>query len=336
MATSLFEAIGGTAGCLALSRAFYSRVARHPVLRPLFPGRTFTCAIEEFSAFLVQFLGGPGDDSQRRWWLSLHESHRRFPLTAGHRDAWLRLMDQTLEEATFPDSARNALRGLFHHAAAYLTDGDPPSLPPEMAPPWRQQRALDDAVAAIRAADSTRAIALAGACSAAVFPGLLALMIASGDATLLAYVHAQIARDPSLTAQRYAGRTLLHQAAAAGRLSTVELLLSLGADPNVLDGGSHTPLYSVANEHRGDGSGVVRALVRAGARVDANEGAKRCTALHMAARRGNVAIAKALLDCGASLEARDTHGDTPLQRAINCRKKEVAELLGSISARKSR
>jgi hemoglobin len=73
MATSLFEEIGGTAGCRTLSRAFYSRVARDPLLRPLFPGKTFTCAIEEFSAFLVQLLGGPGDDSQRRWWLSLQE-----------------------------------------------------------------------------------------------------------------------------------------------------------------------------------------------------------------------------------------------------------------------
>ena len=60
--SNLYEAIGGTAGCRGLSVAFYARVARDPVLRPLFPGKSFTCAIEEFAAFLVQFLGGPGDD----------------------------------------------------------------------------------------------------------------------------------------------------------------------------------------------------------------------------------------------------------------------------------
>lgn len=73
-APSLFEASGGTRTCRKLSKAFYLRVEQDPLLRPLFPGKTFTCAIEEFAAFLAQFLGGPGEDSQRRWCLSLHES----------------------------------------------------------------------------------------------------------------------------------------------------------------------------------------------------------------------------------------------------------------------
>ena len=47
----------------------------------------------------------------------------------------------------------------------------------------------------------------------------------------------------------------------------------------------------------------------------------------MAARRGNVEAAGALLDCGAALEARDSVGDTPLRRAVNCNKVEVAALL---------
>jgi ankyrin repeat protein len=49
----------------------------------------------------------------------------------------------------------------------------------------------------------------------------------------------------------------------------------------------------------------------------------------MAARRGNAVVAKALLDCGATIDAVDRRGDTPLQRAINCRKLHVAELLRS-------
>jgi hemoglobin len=336
MASPLFAEIGGADGCRDLSRAFYARVARDPLLRPLFPGKSFTCAIEEFAAFLVQFLGGPDDRSQRRWWLSLLESHRRFPLTARHRDAWLRLMDAALAEANFPDQARGALRGLFQHSSAYLVDTDPPALPADMAQPWSAQRALDDAVAAVRSGDAGRAIELASQCSRAAFPGLLALTIANGNPQLLEYAHSQIAGDAALTRQRFAGRTLLHHAAGAGRLATVELLLSLGADPNALDGGRHTPLYSIANQYRGDGSDVVRALVHAGAQVDAHDGVKHCTALHMAARRGNVAIAQALIDCGASIDARDSHGDTPLQRALNCRKPDVAELLRVISARRSR
>ena len=68
-------------------------------------------------------------------------------------------------------------------------------------------------------------------------------------------------------------------------------------------------------------------MQRSAARVNAVHGAKRCTALHMAARRGNVDVIAALLDGGADIEARDSAGDTPLRRAVNCNKVEAAKLL---------
>ena len=91
---------------------------------------------------------------------------------------------------------------------------------------------------------------------------------------------------------------------------------------------NNTPLYSVGNECRVlAGANVVHTLVRAGAKIDAQDGEKRCNALHMAARRGNVDVADALLDCGADVEARDSLGDTPLRRSVNCDQPEVARLL---------
>jgi ankyrin repeat protein len=75
------------------------------------------------------------------------------------------------------------------------------------------------------------------------------------------------------------------------------------------------------------GPEIVRELVRAVADVNTHGGVTRATALHMAARRGYVEIARALLVCGASVDARDSKGDTPLQRAINCRRNGLAELL---------
>ncbi len=68
-------------------------------------------------------------------------------------------------------------------------------------------------------------------------------------------------------------------------------------------------------------------LQRSSARVNAVHGVKRCTALHRAARRGNVHVIGALLDGGAHVEARDSAGDTPLRRAVNCNKVEAARLL---------
>jgi len=111
-------------------------------------------------------------------------------------------------------------------------------------------------------------------------------------------------------------------------LTTVELVLRLGAGPDTTDAGGNTPLYCLANECKTPGGAhVVRVLIEAGASVDARDGVKHCTALHMAARRGNVEVAEALLDCGAANEVRDSLGDTPLRRAVNCNKTELAALL---------
>jgi ankyrin repeat protein len=49
----------------------------------------------------------------------------------------------------------------------------------------------------------------------------------------------------------------------------------------------------------------------------------------MAARRGHLEIARTLLDSGAAINARDSKGDTPRQRALNCRRPQLAQMLAA-------
>ncbi len=333
----VYQAVGGRGGCRRLSEAFYARVGRDPVLRPLFPGKSMRCAIEAFAAFLAQFLDGPAADAQERWRLSLRESHLRFNIGPRERQAWMSNMIEALEDVPMDEAIRLALRELFEQASAYIANTGQDRMHGEMAQRWTEQRALDDLVAAVRAGDAGRALELAQsptlalrfARNPAVFAHVLALMMEGANDTLLEYAERELLARPALVHihSRY-GRTLLHEASAQGNLRMVELLLRLGADPNVKTSSRYTPLYCVANECSVTGGGnIVRALVRAGAQVDARSDGKQCTALHMAARRGNTEIAEALLDCGADIQVRDKAGDTPLQRAKNCKKTGVASLL---------
>src|SRR5690242_11539150 len=159
---AVLEALGGEEGCRRLSAAFYARVAKDPVLRPLFPGKSLRCATEEFAAFLIQFLGGDEEQTQFRWRLSLRESHARFPIGPVERAAWLKLMRATLDDSVLDPSTRKALFDLFEHSSAYLIgrDTEPPA-DTELSTRWSDQRALDDASAAIAQGRDQDALRLA-------------------------------------------------------------------------------------------------------------------------------------------------------------------------------
>ena len=370
--SDLYQAMGGMGAGRKLSAAFYSQVEHDPILRPLYP-RTLKCPMEVLGAFLTQLAGGPQEYSRRRWSLSLLEAHLRFKIGREHRDAWLKDMHQALDDLKIPEPARSSLYRFFEQASAYLVNhpkgtADESALSlelsreplaaghsavvsgkdsatriiEEVARRWDGMRTIEAAVAAVRKGDVHRAVTLAESpilqsCfqdDRAAFLSLLAIMGGSGNSILLDYVRTKLSADPGIARETYTyGRTLLHDAAGAGSLTIVELLLRLGADPNARAGFGHTPLYSVGNAYSDENGGaVVRALVHGGADVNARADVKRCTALHMAARRGNARVAEALLDCGADLEARDIAGDTPLRRAVNCGKPELVALLLSRGA----
>jgi hemoglobin len=327
----MLEEIGGEPGCRALSENFYAHIAKDPSLRHLFPGKTLRCATEEFAAFLIQFLNGPESQSQKRWWLSLRESHARFKITAADRTAWLSHMNVAIEETIQAPTARQALHQFFNQTSAYIRNHETPTIEhPELKSHWANQQTLDHLIAAINTNDDDTAISLAHRFTnrPSILTGILARMMQANRSTLSTFVLDSIATHPHLVHHRFAGRALLHFAAAAGSLEAVTALLQITNDPNVEDHGRHTPLYAVANECATEtGPDIVRLLIHSGANPNIPQGQSAATPLHMAARRGHLEIARTLLDLGANPHHKDKKGDTPLQRARNCRQRAVERLL---------
>jgi hemoglobin len=360
----LYHALGGMDTCRRLSAAFYAHVEHDPVLRPLYPPTLKGCPLEALAAFLIQFFGGPCEYAQRRWSLSLREAHLRFAIGRKEREAWLNNMLQAVDEVNIKEPTRSALRWFFAQSSAFFINQPPeaanesPSLlerpighqneleisriHQDIAKLWQGQRMLEEMIVAVRQGNADAVLAgiespvvqASFTRDRAAFLSFLAILSSSSQRALLDYVRQTLVTIPELVQERYTyGRTLLHEVAGQGSLPMVELLLQLGADPNARDQSGHTPLYFVGNaSHGAHGAAVVRVLAHSGANVNAQERLKHCTALHMAARRGNVPVAEALLDCGADGEARDRLGDTPLHRAVKCGKTEVVAFLLSRGA----
>src|SRR2546430_8388219 len=355
----LYHALGGMDTCRELSEAFYAHVEHDPVLRPLYPPTLKGCPIEALAAFFIQFFGGPCEYAPRRWSLSLRETHLRFKIGHKEREAWFTAMDQAIEEVEISEPVRSALRWFFAQSSAFFINQPPeaanesPSflehpignqnvqerscIHQDIAERWQAQRMLEEMVAAVRQGNAPAVLAVVESPvmqatftrDRAAFLSFLAILSSSNQRALLDFVRQTLLTTPELVQERYTyDRTLLHEVAGQGNLAMVELLLHLGADPNSRDQWGHNPLYFVANAaHGAHGADVVRVLVQGGANVNAQERLKHCTALHMAARRGNVLVAQALLDGGADLEARDTLGETPLRRAVNCGKVDMVAFL---------
>jgi hypothetical protein len=200
----------------------------------------------------------------------LRESHLRFKIGPREREAWMTNMVKALEDVPFEVPVRLALRTLFERSSAYIVNagqggGEPAAsenlsedhIHREIAQRWGEQCALDDLVVAIRDGDGDRGLELtqSGALKArfardrAVLAHALGLIMANGSRhALMEYAEREVRDDPALghVHNRY-GRTLLHDASAHGNVQFVELLLGLGADPNVKSSGGHTPLYWQTN-----------------------------------------------------------------------------------------
>lgn len=108
------------------------------------------------------------------------------------------------------------------------------------------------------------------------------------------------------------GARALHMAADFDELAIIGLLLNNGADIEARDGEQRTPLLRAA----GSGlNGVVEFLIARGAEIGAREGYFGATPLHQAAANGRIETVKLLLVHGAEINAIDNRGFSALSEA---------------------
>lgn len=76
---------------------FYSKVAEHPDLYPIFPADLTETARKQ-KQFQTQFLGGPNLFSEEHGHPMMKARHMPFPITPKRAEAWLACMKEAMEE----------------------------------------------------------------------------------------------------------------------------------------------------------------------------------------------------------------------------------------------
>jgi hemoglobin len=121
--TTIYDAVGGDEPFRRLVNAFYARVERDPLLRPLFPEDLEPGKEGQF-LFITQYFGGPQRYSEQRGHPRLRARHLPFPIGQRERDAWVGHMRAAIDEAGFSEPARQALIDYFERAATFLINRD--------------------------------------------------------------------------------------------------------------------------------------------------------------------------------------------------------------------
>ena len=121
----------------------------------------------------------------------------------------------------------------------------------------------------------------------------------------------------------------LHDAAKAGNLERVILLVEQGADKNQVGGKFGDTALSAAAEN--NCLAVVRYLVEQDADMEIAD-VMGWTPLIDASRHGHLEVAKCVLEKGANTEKATNHGLTPLHYAVMFGHLEIAKLLMSYGA----
>ncbi|MEK4629800.1 MAG: globin [Solibacillus sp.] len=88
-----------------LINAFYSRVAKHPLLIPIFP-KDLTETIRKQIQFQTQYLGGPNLFTEEHGHPMMRARHMHFKITPDRAQAWLECMAEAMDEVNLDEKFR--------------------------------------------------------------------------------------------------------------------------------------------------------------------------------------------------------------------------------------
>ncbi len=123
---SVYELLGGGERLRLVVDAFYDRVERDAVLRPMYPADLSESKRRLF-LFLAQFFGGPAQYSEERGHPRLRMRHFPFAIDQRARDHWLEHMLAAIDETGVDEPARSMMRDYFERSSAFLINRQPPA-----------------------------------------------------------------------------------------------------------------------------------------------------------------------------------------------------------------
>ena len=121
---TLYDAAGGMPFFEALSGRFYDSVATDPTLSVLYPPEDLEGARRRLTLFFAQYWGGPRTYDDERGHPRLRMRHLPFAIGPAERDAWLRLMHASIDDAAAPPGVADRLRAYVDMAAEAMRNRD--------------------------------------------------------------------------------------------------------------------------------------------------------------------------------------------------------------------
>ncbi len=120
-----FLRVGGAEAVTALVEAFYDDMElNEPALAAVHhqepPGKVSRGSRERFAMFLMGWLGGPQDYTEKHGHPRLRMRHAKVPVGVDLRDAWVRSMARAMDQRGLAGPVRSYLHTRFSEVADFL------------------------------------------------------------------------------------------------------------------------------------------------------------------------------------------------------------------------